>query len=63
MNNSKNYANANFELKLQILFAFIIQNYDFINHITNYKESVYYKLFLSSIFIIKENYLFGIGFD
>ena len=31
MNNSKNYANANFELKLQILFAFIIQNYDFIN--------------------------------
>ena len=32
MNNSKNYANANFELKLQMLFAFIIQNYDFINH-------------------------------
>ena len=26
------YANANFELKLQILFAFIIKNYDFTSH-------------------------------
>ena len=42
---------------------FFFRYYDFIDHITNYKESVYYKLFLSSIFIIKENYLFGIGFD
>lgn len=42
---------------------FFLRYYDFINQITNYKDSVYYKLFLSSIFIIKENYLFGIGFD
>ena len=48
---------------LQDFGKFLFRYYDFIDHITNYKESVYYKLFLSSIFIIKENYLFGIGFD
>ena len=33
MTNPKNYANASFGLKLQILFAFIIKDYDFMNHI------------------------------
>jgi len=42
---------------------FLYRYYDFFDHITSYNNSIYYKLFLSSVNLIRENFLFGVGFD